>query len=120
MGVTGTGKCIQCQSGWYGPNCNKSCSCINGACNNDIGGDGKCRYCNDDYYGIDLIKSVIVLKAYVILAPLLLVHVLLVFLITLFIMDLAMSVRPILPVQVLVPQLYPITQRGWGIYSSLH
>jgi len=29
---------------------------MNGACNNDIGGDGTCRYCNDDYYGIDCDK----------------------------------------------------------------
>ena len=50
------GLCSNCSGGFFGPNCENACVCINGECDDGILGDGTCS-CSPDYFGINCQNS---------------------------------------------------------------
>jgi len=42
--------CPSCDPGNYGPDCT-ACTCVNGSCNDGIGGSGECSNCIPNYFG---------------------------------------------------------------------
>ncbi len=61
-GKEGNGKCISCEEGWDGENCDSCdrgyfgenctiCACQYGLCDDGKEGSGRCLECDEDYYG---------------------------------------------------------------------
>eukprot|EP01125_Pyxidicula_operculata_P006241 TRINITY_DN2169_c0_g1_i3.p1 TRINITY_DN2169_c0_g1~~TRINITY_DN2169_c0_g1_i3.p1 ORF type:complete len:989 (+),score=176.59 TRINITY_DN2169_c0_g1_i3:244-3210(+) len=51
-GLYGTGKCLSCFPGYFGPNCTKClCNTSGGVCNDTLTGNGECTSCSPNYFG---------------------------------------------------------------------
>jgi len=56
-GINGNGYCLTCVPTYYGPNCDKTCTCVNGVCDYGIYGNGSCLTCAPTYYGANCDKK---------------------------------------------------------------
>ncbi len=71
LGVNGDGTCAECAAGtgwsgltcnicagdYWGEDCDKKATCLNGVADNGVSGNGHCLECNDGYWGEDCNKK---------------------------------------------------------------